>query len=72
MGLNIFKNYLFLFEADFDMSAVGTSCSPGRIQRIGPSFDSLGVFILTAESAPHGITCLRKGSFSRTSSKSGK
>lgn len=34
------------------MSAVGTSCSPGRAHRMGPSLLSCGLFILTAARLP--------------------
>lgn len=39
-------------------SAVGTSCSPGRTQRIGPSFDKRGS-ICTIDFSPHGIVYVK-------------
>lgn len=38
------------------ISAVGTSCSPGRIHKIGPSFDSRRS-ICTIDNSPHSIAC---------------
>lgn len=47
-------NYLCRFIGVFVNSAVGTSCSPGRTQRIGPSLESRGS-ICTIDIFAHGI-----------------
>lgn len=47
-------SYLLFLMGLFPSSAVGTSCSPGRIHRMGPSLDSCGS-ISTADIGPQGI-----------------
>lgn len=53
-------------------SAVGSICSPGRIQRMGPSLDSNGLSILTTLVSPQGIVNLRNTFFSSISRNLGK
>ncbi|WAR26121.1 LOW QUALITY PROTEIN: P52K-like protein [Mya arenaria] len=43
-------------HGDFGISAVGMSCSPGLVQRIGPSLLIFLEAILTEDNSPHGIT----------------
>lgn len=52
--------YLCRFIGVFVSSAVGTSCSPGRTHKIGPSFDSRGS-ICTIDFSPHGIVLINEG-----------
>lgn len=47
---------LLVAEPEDERQAVGMSCSPGRIQRIGPSLDSVGDSILSELIGPQGIT----------------
>lgn len=65
---------LFRFMGDLLAfnSAVGNICSPGLTHRIGPSFDSKGVSILTILLSPQGIVNFRKMFLSSISRNLGK
>ena len=57
----LFKNktfngfYLLRFSGDFPSSTVGMLCSPGLIQRIGPSLHFVGWMSRIEENSPQGI-----------------
>jgi len=58
--------------SSFNSSSVRISCSPGRIQNIGPSSLSAGLGMSTADHSPHGINGRRNGHCSSTRTSSSK
>lgn len=63
--------YLRFLYGDLD-SAVGTTCSPGRTHKIGPSLLLFRSDKLSAEKLPHGIVSFRNRHCSRRSRNFGK
>ncbi|WAR26177.1 LOW QUALITY PROTEIN: P52K-like protein [Mya arenaria] len=55
-------------HGDFGISAVGMSCSPGLVQRIGPSLLIFLEAILTEDNSPHGITRFSGGKLRKAQS----